>query len=94
MRPASPKYDERSFFYTTPRLNPARSSLASPLPQPQPHAPQPSPWATPNLAPALQLHRAAPSAALTPGTASTSGASPLPAAARCERRPSFCKIRL
>ena len=27
IRPASPKYDERSFFYTTPKLNPARPAL-------------------------------------------------------------------
>ena len=31
IRPASPKYDERSFFYTTPKLNPARPALQRPL---------------------------------------------------------------
>ena len=31
IRPASPKYDERSFFYTTPKLNPARPLLQRPL---------------------------------------------------------------
>ena len=60
VRPASPKYDERSFFYTTPRLNPARSAALSPQQlQQQPHRPPATPWATPRLPVPPPLHPAA-----------------------------------
>lgn len=39
IRPASPKYDERSFFYTTPKLNSARPTFQQAT----------TPWATPLL---------------------------------------------
>ncbi|BDA47990.1 probable DNA polymerase zeta catalytic subunit [Coccomyxa sp. Obi] len=46
IRPASPKYDERSFFYTTPKLNPARPAFQRQQPT--------TPWATPTLLPQPQ----------------------------------------
>ena len=59
IRPASPKYDERSFFYTTPKLNPARPALQRPV----------TPWATPDAAPRPPAVEAVPCTLRTPAAA-------------------------
>ncbi len=59
IRPASPKYDERSFFYTTPKLNPARPALQRPV----------TPWATPDVAPNAPHAEAVPCTLRTPAAA-------------------------
>lgn len=56
IRPASPKYDERSFFYTTPRLNPARPSLQRPV----------ASWMPPNVAPSAEVTEVVPCTLKTP----------------------------
>ena len=59
IRPASPKYDERSFFYTTPKLNPARPALQRPV----------TSWATPDAASNPSHAEAVPCTLRTPAAA-------------------------
>ena len=69
IRPASPKYDERSFFYTTPALHP---QVASPPKPSRPSLPTVPPF-TPGPATSHQLSAVTPGVPVPDSTGSKAG---------------------